>query len=192
MGKSAPPLRRKYKLIRPGGEHLTEDQVEAVIKAAGAVGRHRKRDSLMILLAYTHGLRASELLKLQWSQINLDAGKISISRLKGSIDGDHPLREREIRALKKLSEDRRGLVFTNEHRRPLSISGFHKIVARAGRLAGINVPIHAHMLRHSCGYKLVNDGVDIKIIQVWMGHANLENTNLYTKLNATKLKGLWS
>ncbi|MCZ6517020.1 MAG: tyrosine-type recombinase/integrase, partial [Gammaproteobacteria bacterium] len=51
-------------------EHLTEAEVEALIKAAGAAGRHRERDRTLILVAYTHGLRVSELISLQWSQVD--------------------------------------------------------------------------------------------------------------------------
>jgi integrase len=191
MEKSPPHTRKKNREIRPGGEHLTEAQVESVIKAAASSGRHGARDSLMVLLSYTHALRARELLGMSWDQVNLDAGKLYVRRLKGSVSGEHPLRSREIRALKKLTQDRQGPVFTNERGGPLSLRSIHIIVARAGRLAGLGVPIHPHMLRHSCGYKMINDGVDIRIIQVWMGHANIQNTAQYSALNTSKLKGLW-
>jgi len=146
----------------------------------------------MILLAYTHALRNSELCGLQWDQVNLEAKTVYVRRLKGSISGEHPLRGTEIRALKKLGPDRRGFVFVNERGEPVSKSSFQKIVARAGKESGLTVPIHPHMLRHSCGYRLINQGTDILMIQVWMGHANVRNTQEYTKLNTVRFKGLWS
>jgi integrase len=196
MPATAPPRRPKgvkhNDTVRPGGEHLTEPEVDRVRKAAGELGRHGHRDATMILLAYTHALRASELVGMQWDQINLTAGTIYCRRLKGSRSGEHPLRGIEIRALKKLGPDRRGHVFRNERGRPVSISSFYKIVARAGEVAELAGPIHPHMLRHSCGYKMINDGVNIRVIQVWMGHKNIQNTDRYTALNVTKLRGLWT
>lgn len=189
-----PKLRWWYKKRRPGGEHLTEEEMERVMKAAGEQGRHGHRDKLMIRLAYMHGLRVSELVSLRWEHINFTAKPrptIWCERVKGSISGPHPLTETEIRALKKLSADRRGYVFQNERGGPLSESGFQKIVLRAGEKADLSVPIHPHMLRHSCGYKLINQGTDLRTVQVWLGHANVQNTVGYTHLSTTRLEGLW-
>jgi type 1 fimbriae regulatory protein FimB len=195
MPRTAPPARPKdvkhNAARRPGGEHLTEEQVEKLRVAASAAGRHGHRDGTMILVAYTHALRNHELVTLQWDQVNLDAGKIYCKRVKGSIPGEHPLRGVEIRALKKLSADRRGFVFRNERGGPVSESGFRKIVERAGENAGFGMLIHPHMLRHSCGYKMVNQGTDIRVIQVWMGHANIQNTAGYAALASDRLRNLW-
>ena len=85
----------------PRREYVTEDEVERLIRAAS---KHERgdRDALMILMAYRHGLRVSELVALQWAQIDLDAGRLRVRRLKGSDDSVHPLGGREIRALRKL------------------------------------------------------------------------------------------
>jgi site-specific recombinase XerD len=195
MPRTAPPVRpegiKHNATRRPSGEHLTEDQVSELRTAASLAGRHRQRDATMILVAYTHALRNQELVTLQWDQINLNAGTIYCKRVKGSISGEHPLRGVEIRALKKLTADRRGFVFCNERGGPVSESGFRKIVERAGENAGFGMPIHPHMLRHSCGYKMVNQGTDIRVIQVWMGHANIQNTAGYAALASNRLRNLW-
>jgi site-specific recombinase XerD len=195
MPRTAPPTRPKgtkhNETRRPAGEHLTEEQVEKLRTAACGAGRHGHRDGTMILVAYTHALRNRELVTLQWDRINLNTGTIYCKRLKGSISGEHPLRGVEMRALKKLSADRRGFVFCNERGGPVSESGFRKIMERAGEKAGFDMPIHPHMLRHSCGYKMVNQGTDIKVIAVWMGHANIQNTNRYTPLASERLRNLW-
>jgi type 1 fimbriae regulatory protein FimB/type 1 fimbriae regulatory protein FimE len=137
----------------------------------------------MILIAYTHGLRVTELVRLRWDQINLKDGTIYCNRLKGSVSGTHPLRRVELVALKKLGGDQRGVVFRSELGTPVSGSSFRKIVARAAELAKIGVDqVHPHMLRHGCGYKLTNDGQDTRAIQAWLGHANIANTVTYTKL----------
>jgi len=195
MAKLPPPIPAKgikrNETRRPGGEHLEEDEIDLLRKAARSHGRHGDRDAAMILIAYRHALRVSELVNLQWDHINLTVGRIYCQRLKGSISGEHELQGDEIRALKKLGPDRRGFVFKSELGGPVSASGFQKIIARAGIEAGLRVLIHPHMLRHSCGYKMINDGVDIRKIQVWMGHANLQNTAAYTALDRKALKGLW-
>jgi len=82
-------------------EYLTEDDVNRLIAAARR-GSNGDRDAAMILTCYTHGLRVSELINLQWRQIDLDAGRIEVIRLKGSENGVQPLRGIEVRALRKL------------------------------------------------------------------------------------------
>jgi integrase len=86
----------------------------------------------MILVAYRHGLRVSEPVALQWAQIDLDAGRLRVIRLKGSDDSVHPLGGREIRALRKL---RRGqpvgsrFVFVTSRGGPMTRNGFFKVLA---------------------------------------------------------------
>jgi type 1 fimbriae regulatory protein FimB/type 1 fimbriae regulatory protein FimE len=182
--RPAPPVRPKNDDVR-GREYLTEEEVDLLRKAAAATGRHGHRDATMILVAYTHALRASELAKLRWDQVDLKAGTIHLKRLKGSVDGTHPLRRIEVTALKKLCPEpgsRRGHVFRTERGGKLSRRTFHDIVARAGRLAGFVFPVHAHMLRHGCGYRLTNEGHDTRSIQAWMGHKNIQHTVRYTEL----------
>jgi len=74
---------RKYKEVRER-EYLYEHEVEAMLKAAKTVVRHGHRDATLILLAYRHGLRVTELVNLRWQQVNLKTGHIHINRLKGS------------------------------------------------------------------------------------------------------------
>jgi integrase len=191
---NTPPPRRANEEVR-GREHLTEEEVDRMRKAANQDGRHGHRDTTMILVAYTHAFRATELVRLPWDHIDLKAGSIYCKRLKGSVSGAHPLRRIELAALKKLPGDRRGLVFRSERGGPMSTSSFRKIVARAAKSANIGVElVHPHMLRHGCGYRLVNEGHDTRAIQAWMGHANIQNTVLYTALSPDRFVKLkfWS
>ena len=66
------------------------------------------------------------------------------------------------------------------------------MVARAGEAARFSYLVHSHMLRHSCGYKLANDGTDTRTLQAYMGHRNIQNTVGYAALNATRFRNLWS
>jgi integrase len=86
-------------------EYLTEDEVEKLMDAAGRVGRHGHRDATLIMLAYRHGLRVTELVSLRWDQIDLKQGLLHINRLKQGNASVHPLRGPELRSLRRLQRD---------------------------------------------------------------------------------------
>jgi type 1 fimbriae regulatory protein FimE len=73
----------------------------------------------------------------------------------------------------------------------LTASAVRKLVARAGEHARITFPVHPHMLRHGCGFKLANDGHDIRVIQHYLGHGNIQHTVRYTELAADRFTGFW-
>ncbi len=84
------------------------------------------------------------------------------------------------------------LAWINKHAGgPVTDSTVRKMIARAGRLAGFRFTVNPHMLRHACGYKLANDGVDTRTLQAYLGHANIQNTVRYTKLSAARFNALW-
>jgi len=171
--------------------YLTPDEVDKLMSAARARGRYGHRDATMILLAYRHGLRVSELVALRWDQIDLKLGRIHIHRLKGSESGPHPLSGVVIRALRRVQKEQLGRhVFMTERGAPMTASGFFKMLRRAAESIGM-ANVHPHLLRHACGYKLVNDGVDTRTIAAYLGHRNLQNTARYTAMSATRFNGLW-
>ncbi len=173
-------------------EYLTPDEIEALQAAARKTGRHGHRDATLILLAYRHGLRASETAALRWEQIDLKAGTIHVNRLKNGRDSVHPLRGPELRALRRLEREYAGPhVLATERKGPLTASTVRHIVKRAGEQAGLPFPVHPHMLRHACGYKLANDGHDTRAIQQYLGHKNITHTVRYTELAADRFKGFW-
>jgi type 1 fimbriae regulatory protein FimB/type 1 fimbriae regulatory protein FimE len=174
-------------------EYLTPEEIDKLILAANRVGRHGHRDSTMILVAYRHGLRVSELVALRWEQIDLKQGQLHVKRLKNGIPSTHPLRGPEIRALRKLQRDypETPYVFVTERKSSLTTSTFRKIIARAGKEASIEMPLHPHMLRHSTGFKLANDGHDTRAIQHYLGHRNIQNTVGYTQLSAQRFNDFW-
>ena len=186
------PAKPKNKDVR-SREYLTTDEVERLMAAAGRVGRHRFRDRTLILIAFRHALRVSELVSVRWDQIDLKQGHLHVRRAKNGVDSTHPLRGTELRALKRLERDyeRSPYVFVTERRGPLTTSAVRKIVARAGELAGLGFPVHPHMLRHACGYKLANEGHDTRAIQQYIGHSNIQHTCRYTELAAGRFNGFW-
>jgi type 1 fimbriae regulatory protein FimB/type 1 fimbriae regulatory protein FimE len=118
----------------------------------------------MILIAYRHWLRVSELCALRWDQVDLAHGRLHVSRAKNGVPSVHPLGGAERRALPRLQreqEDSR-YVFLSERGAPMGPPGFRRMVARLGEAAKIPFQVHPHMLRHSCGYRLANQGVDTR------------------------------
>ena len=97
-----PNLGKPRNADRRGREHLTPTEIELVIAAAGKLGRHGHRDSTMILVAYRHGLRVSELVSLRWDQVDLKNGRLHVRRRKSGLPSTHPLYGPELRALRKL------------------------------------------------------------------------------------------
>jgi type 1 fimbriae regulatory protein FimB/type 1 fimbriae regulatory protein FimE len=192
-GKVTPPNRKKNTELRPR-EYLTESEVELLMKAAKKAGRHGHRDSTLILIAYRHALRVSELTTLRWDAIDLNQGLMHVNRLKGGVASTHPISGVEIRSLRRLKReyDPSPFVFTTERKGPITSSTVRKLMTRAGINAGINFPVHPHMLRHSTGFKLANDGQDTRSIQHYMGHKNIQHTVRYTDLAPNRFKGFWS
>src|SRR6476660_5704763 len=135
-------------------EYLTEREVERLMKAAGN-NRHGHRDATMILKAFRHGLRASELCSLRWDQVDLVHGRLHVNRLKNGIPSVHPLTGSELRALRRLQREQKPgrYVFMSERGAPMSAVAFRRTVTRLGPAAKMPFGIHPHMLRHSTGFK---------------------------------------
>ena len=187
------PLRRPKNSELRSREYLTSDEVDALIKAAASLGRHRHRDRTLILLAYRHGLRVSELVSLRWDQVDLKRGHLHVIRLKNGTPSTHPLRGPEIRALRRLKREYSGpYLFVTERGGPLTPSTVRKMVKRAGEKAGIPFPVHPHMLRHATGFYLANQGHDTRAIQHYLGHKQIQHTTRYTELAADRFNGFWS
>ena len=106
-------------------EHLTLSEVERLIEAAKA-NRCGLRDATMILLAFRHGLRASEAIDLRWDQVDFDGAVLHVRRAKGGTPSTHPLTGRELRALRRLQREGAAspFVFVSERGAPFSVSGF--------------------------------------------------------------------
>jgi type 1 fimbriae regulatory protein FimB/type 1 fimbriae regulatory protein FimE len=186
------PKRPKNKDIRVR-EYLTEQEVEMLMNSAKKTGRHGHRDATLILLAYRHGLRVSELVSLRWDQVDLKQGLLHVNRVKNGTASTHPIRGPEIRALRRLQREYPDTpyVFVTERKGPLTTSTVRKLVARAGQKSDITFPIHPHMLRHACGFKLANDGQDTRAVQHYLGHKNIQHTVRYTELSSERFNEFW-
>ena len=103
------------------------------------------------------------------------------------------LRGPELRALRQLRRDwpDSPYLFATERGGPMTSSNVRKLATRASVAAKLPFPVHPHMLRHACGYKLANDGQDTRALQHYLGHKNISHTVRYTELAPDRFKTFW-
>ena len=186
------PRRRPNAELRTR-EHLTEAEVERLIDVAKD-NRWGHRDATMILVAYRHGLRSSELVDLRWDQVDFETATLHVRRVKQGTPSTHPILGDELRALRRLQreqEPKSPFVFTSERGAPFTTAGFARMVERAGSEAEFGFKAHPHMLRHACGYALANRGHDTRALQAYLGHSNIQHTVRYSEMSPTRFKDFW-
>src|SRR5580692_4020109 len=150
--------------------HLRPEEAAKLIAAAGKRGRYPERDRLLLRVAYRHGLRASEAVGLRWDSFDLYGGSLTISRAKGGRTSTHTVARDDLGALRKMRKATNGpWVFETERGGQLSVDAMQYIVREAGMAAGLGDTVHPHMLRHGAGYALINDGVDVRLVQEFLG-----------------------
>ena len=194
-GRGMPAQHRpKNADLRPR-EYLTLDEVEKLMKAArDGKGRYGQRDATLILIAFRHGLRAAEIADLEWSQVELGrSASLYVRRLKNGTPSVHPLRGDEIRALRELRRQYpdSAFVFATERGGPFTSAAVNRLIKRIGVRAKLPFQVHAHMLRHACGFALANEGHDTRALQAYLGHRNIQHTVRYTELSPTRFKDFW-
>ena len=152
------PLRRPNAELRTR-EYLTPAEIEKLIAAAKR-GRYGQRDATLILVAYRHGLRATEVADLEWSQVEWGRSPaLHVRRAKNGKPAVHPIRGDELRMLRELQRNTEGaFVFQTERGGPFTADAVNRLVKRIGERAGFPFLVHAHMLRHACGYAMANAG----------------------------------
>jgi integrase len=190
--RTVTPRRRPNADLRTR-EYLTETEVEQLLSVT-KTNRWGHRDAAMILVAYRHGLRASELVDLRWDQIDFPTATLHVRRVKKGSPATHPILGDELRALRRLlreQEPKSPFVFTSERGSPFTTAGFARMVERAGAEAKLGFKAHPHMLRHACGFALANRGHDTRALQAYLGHKNIQHTVRYTELSPTRFKNFW-
>jgi type 1 fimbriae regulatory protein FimB len=122
---------------------------------------------------------------------------LHVKRLKDGLSTTHPLRGDEIRVIKAWLAERarmkpeKDAFFVTERRGPLSRKTAWVMIRGYGRLAGLPVEAHPHMLRHACGFALADQGADTRLIQDYLGHRNIQHTVRYTATNPVRFEWLW-
>jgi type 1 fimbriae regulatory protein FimB len=175
---------------------LTYNEILSVLKAAS----DSKRNHAMILLAFKHGMRASEVCGLRISDIDMANGTIVIKRCKGSLKSTQDLLDvpgqpllSERRVLKAwLAEraeyhDHSDFVFLSQKGGGLDRSAFFRVFQAVAEAAGLPpLKRHPHCLKHSLGFFLIEQGVSLPAIQRALGHKSLASTGVYLAVNDAK------
>jgi type 1 fimbriae regulatory protein FimB len=147
-----------------------------------------KRDRAIFLIAYQHGLRASEVGHLRSTDLDLVRMRIRIYRVKGSHGGDHPLQPDEVKAIKsylRSRSDTSPILFPSNRREPISRKMLDVLMKRYGEQAKIpKDKRHFHVLKHSIATHLLDAGADLRFVQDWLGHAQISNTVIYTFISS--------
>jgi integrase len=148
---TVPPKRARNRDVRPR-EYLTPKEVERLIAAAKKKGRRNGlRDATMILVAFRHGLRVSELCDLTWDQIDFSQSMMHVRRIKNGIGSVQQIGGEEMRMLRALKRADGGtrFVFMTERGAPMTPAGFRKFLSRLAIGAKFQFLVHPHMLRHN-------------------------------------------
>jgi site-specific recombinase XerD len=172
--------RRRQETIK----FLTFDAIKGLFNVIKAEGN--KRDRALFVSAYRHGLRASEVGRLHKTDIDFKQLRLMCHRLKGSHSGQHTMEADEARILKAYlnsCEDSSPLLFPIRRNLPISRKRLDALMKHYGELARLpRDKQHFHVLKHTCATHLVETGDDLRFVQDWLGHSNIQNTVIYTHL----------
>jgi integrase/recombinase XerD len=173
--------------------------VERLLAAPDRADARGARDAAMLEVLYATGLRASELVSLRLEDLRLDAGYLRCLG-KGSKERVVPMGAEASRALAHylasgrdvlLAGRRSESVFVGRRGTPLTRQGFWKLIKAHGRRAGVKAPISPHVVRHSFATHLLENGADLRVVQMLLGHADISTTQIYTHVNRERLKRLY-
>lgn len=178
---------------------LSIEEVENLLNVLSEDTPLELRNKTMIELAYSSGLRVSELVDLKMKNLHLNNGFIEIFG-KGNKERIVPVGEEAIYLINKYLETARLLYVNNKSkdyvfltRRGTNMTRqmFFEIIREKAKLAGITKEISPHKLRHSFASHLLERGIDLRLIQELLGHESISTTEIYTHINNTKLKNVY-
>jgi type 1 fimbriae regulatory protein FimB len=160
---------------------LTQDELRQLFNVIRS-----KRDKAIFLVAYRHGLRASEIGLLQRADVDVKQGRISIHRLKGSISAVYPMQSDVLKAIRsylRTRTDESPYLFLSNRNVPISRDMLHHLMQTYGAVAGLpREKRKFHCLKHSIATHLLDAGADLAFVKDWLGHANIQNTTIYARL----------
>lgn len=192
-GVTAAKVERKYPQI------LTSKEVELFLEQPQCVDAKGYRDHAMLELLYATGIRVSELISLNLSDLNLSASLLRCeSRGRERVI---PLYQTAVKALSDYVRDIRPQIIADDEERALFVNmsgermsrqGFWKIIKYYQEKAGIEKDITPHTLRHSFAAHLLENGADLRSIQEMLGHADISSTQIYTHVIKKQLKDVYN
>ena len=167
-------------------QFLTRGELKALLDR---LKMKSQRDYAMVLLAYRHGMRASEVCNITMQNLDLEAGNIRCQRGKGSISNWQQLPIDEIKAIKTWLRRRPKVdtdcLFISNRGTPMSRSQFFRLFKNHAHAVGIpEEKQHPQVLKHSLGTHLANAGMPVQVIQARLGHRNIQNTMVYLQISS--------
>jgi integrase/recombinase XerD len=177
---------------------LSEDEVEGLLKAPDIKTAVGMRDRSMLELLYACGLRVSELVGIQLTEVILNDGVIRVTG-KGSKTRLVPMGEEAVDWIKKyLAESRQNILnkqtskflFVTNRGGEMTRQAFWYLIKKYALMANINKPMSPHILRHAFATHLINHGADLRVVQMLLGHSDISTTQIYTHVARERLKKL--
>jgi integrase/recombinase XerC len=180
---------------------LDLEQVQKLLDAPGDADILSARDKAMLEVLYSSGIRVSELVELEMTDIDLQEGALRV-RGKGRKDRITPIGSQAIKAVQRYldlrGQDPRAIganhsnrVFLNKHGEPLSTRSVRRKLDKYLVQAGLDPGISPHTLRHSFATHLLNNGADLRSVQELLGHQSLSTTQIYTHLTTSRMKEVY-
>ena len=177
---------------------LLASEVEALLNAPDTTTAEGLRDAAMLELLYATGLRVSELIRVRLEDLEMEAGFLRTIG-KGSKERIVPFGDRARDAILAFVEKGRGEfntkndphLFLSRRGRPMTRQSFWMKIVRYARLAGVTSHISPHVLRHSFATHLLENGADLRSVQMMLGHSDISTTQIYTHVTRSRLQKLY-
>lgn len=173
-------------------DFLTSHEIDRLLTASKK-SRHGIRDHLLVLMMFRHGLRVSEAVTIKIEDIDLKRSRLWVRRLKNGLSVEQPIPGDELRTIKRFLRSRDSKLpwlFLSERGQPMTRQSVNYMLTAAGERAKLP-KVHPHMLRHSCGFYLADQGYDLRLIQDYLGHRDPKHTVHYTRVAGSRFNGLW-
>nr|VFJ72662.1 MAG: integrase/recombinase XerD [Candidatus Kentron sp. FW] len=183
---------------RPLPRSLTENEVVKLISAPNTGDPLGLRDRTMLEVLYATGIRVSELVSLQRSQVNLRQGVLRIVG-KGNKERLVPLGEEAMKWIEKFTDDARNAIlrgqatdalFPTRRGKVMTRQAFWHAIKRYALQVDIRMPLSPHTLRHAFATHLLNHGADLRVVQILLGHSSISTTQIYTHVARQRLQEL--
>ena len=187
---SSPPRGRKIPI------YLSEKEVDSLINAPSLDNLYGIRDRTILEVLYGAGLRISELVNLNTTDLNLRKGWLKVSG-KGSKEHLLPLGGKACswinRYLEEKGEEKKREVplFCNRYGNRISRQACWKIIKKYASKAGLVKNVSPHTLRHSFATHLLSGDADLRVVQELLGHANIDTTQIYTHISQERLRKVY-
>ncbi|MCQ2799495.1 MAG: tyrosine recombinase [Bacilli bacterium] len=173
---------------------LSTEDIDLLLEAPDMKKETGQRDRVMLEIMYATGLRVSELITLQFKNIDFESGVITVYG-KGNKQRSVPVSSFSMDYLRKYIDGTRrknkghssNYIFLNREGKPISRIYFFKQIKRYAEIAGVDDAISPHTLRHCFATHLLNNGADLRAVQEMLGHSKISTTQIYTHLSTNRI-----